>query len=182
MSKSIKKTTPKSSENIARTEPNAYQGCPCIAHNVEAIDLDSVERGVPIEFGTTENEVQATNFSTLGNLWNGRDLTLPVTGIYYTEISFVRNFDATSDDVEMKLFARRPGGNPPVIIGSAWAGETSTKARQTAHYSIATKFEAGTELYLAGSTDGSRHAHIARLSWTTFHLCCNEELAVPNPC
>ncbi len=174
-------TTTKEKTSTKTDEP--YQGCPCIAHNVQLAELDNVEREGRIEFGQTSEDALETNFSTLTHplLWSGSDLLIPQTGIYYTEISFVREFGSTSDDVFVKLFARPPGGSLREI-GYAWAGENSTRARQTAHYSIVTKFEAGTELYLESSSDGGRAAVIRNLSWTTFHLCCNPALEVPLPC
>ena len=170
-------------KKLTKTD-EVYQGCPCIAHNVQLDELDNVQRGIPIEFGLANDDALATNFSTLGNspLWSGRDLTIPMTGIYYTEITFVREFGPTSDDVFVKLFARPPQVGSPVEVGSAWAGETSTRARQTAHYSLVTRFEAGTDLYLAGHSDGGRVVGIRNLSWTTFHLCCNPALGIPKPC
>lgn len=158
-------------------------GCACVVHNAERSELTAVEKGVPIDFGEGSQATAAANFSTFPqpSMWDGTYLTIPATGIYYTEISFVRNYVGTSDDVYLYLVRQNKNG-VETVVGHAWAGESSSAPeRQTGHYSIATRFEAADRLFLRGGSDGNRPAVASRVSWTTFQLCCDPNLPFPAP-
>ncbi len=170
---------------LKKSREEEYKGCPCIAHNVEIVDrrIDNAEDGGSIQWGKATNEVAAKNFSTLQDeSWNGVNLTIPMTGLYYMEIGFVRDVGGTFDDVFMHLnrYSSQTGNH---VIGTALAGEGPvSNDRKTGHYSIVTLLESGDQLFTTTGSDGSKHAHIFRAYWTTFHLCCNPTLKVPCPC
>jgi len=176
------------------------EGCVCIAHSVYAVgEDDETTFRVPIPAAQLkftphpmiENSPGSGSFSTLAPpssplLWNGKDLIIPKSGIYYTEISFVRDIQGSTDDVFLQLW-RDPRNSPPQSqhqLGSAWAGEStgSSNERQTGHFSILTLLEAGDRLFVKAIVDGDRPTRISNTRWNTFSLCCDPSLAVPCPC
>lgn len=176
------------SENGKATiEPNNEDsGCFCFAHNVRRDEQVEVPDKARIDFGQTTDEAGALNYSSFAisnpPLWSGGStLTIPADGIYYSEITFMRDDNLDNDDVYVNL-QRIPVGSGVMNVGGAWAGETKQLDRQTGHFSIVTKFNAGDQLYLDTSSDGSRHHHIKRVEWTTYRLCCDPGVAVPSPC
>jgi len=167
-------------------ETSEAEACYCFAHNVRTEKQTEVPDKARIEFPPTSDEAGALNYSSFAStnpsLWSGNStLTIPSDGIYYTEITFMRNDNQNHDDVHVNL-QRIPAGGSVTRVGDAWAGESSSFDRQLGHFSIVTKFSQGDQLYLDTRSDSGRHHHIARVEWTTYRLCCDPSAAVPKPC
>lgn len=176
--------------------PSTHDGCACIAHSVYAVRKDGSTRQIdipqdPLEFtprANISNLSGARGFSTLlpTGLWNGRDLTIPVTGIYYTEVSFVRDVGEHEDDVYLHIMRQPAPPAPKQSLGFAWAGQSAglgnMSERQTGHFSIVTMLDAGDELSVRAGADTARDSHVANVRWTTFALCCDPSIEVKYPC
>ena len=79
---------------MSTNEPKS-EGCPCVALNAERIAPWGGHRGnLDVSFTQGDNQdVASTNFCTAPSFWNGTTFRIPVAGLYYTSINFVRQYD-----------------------------------------------------------------------------------------
>lgn len=156
------------------------QGCPCVALNAERKDAWGGHRGnIDVSFTQGHNQdIGSTNFCTAPNFWNGTTFRIPISGLYYTSINFVRQFGHEYHD----HFALQLIHNNGPVIGSALALANQHRDAQTGHYNLVTRFDHNDELKLrtwSGKPD--LPAEIRAISWSLFHLCCDSNATLP-PC
>jgi len=176
--------------------PPEPSGCACLVHSVYAISERGSEQTTRIAVPkdtlrfteAISDDPGETAFSTLTDtgLWNGAELVIPVSGIYYMELSFVRDIGGGTDDTYVHLW-RDPAGTtpPPHRLGYAWAGESYGRngvERETGHFSILTRLEELDKLYVSATVDGGGATRISNLRWNTFGLCCDPSIPVVLPC
>ena len=164
---------------MSKPEPTD-QGCPCVALNAERISPWGGHRGnTDIDFGQGHDQNSgSTNFCTAPTFWNGTTFRVPVAGLYYTSINFVRQYDHDFHG----NFAIQLIYNNGSALGSALALANKHEDAQTGHYNLVTKFDHGDELKLRtwnGKPD--EPAEIRAISWSLFHLCCDATAGLP-PC
>jgi hypothetical protein len=158
-------------------------GCPCVALNAERIASWGGHRGgqdISFTQGDSTNP-GATNFCTAPAYWDSTRFIIPVGGIYYTSINFVREYDHPfSGNFAIQLIRNNNTSSP---IGSALAAANKDQDGQTGHYNLVTRFEVNDELKLrTWSGDPEKLAQIRSISWSLFRLCCDPGIAIPDRC
>jgi len=107
-----------------------------------------------------------------GNHWNGSSFTVPQRGVYYFDLSFVRDSyynNGTWDDVYMHFTV---DGWP---VGEAMAGESDSDdpwaKRMTGSYTIALTLGEGQVVTALVSSDGGPQRHLLKYEMTGFMVC-----------
>ena len=104
------------------------------------------------------------NVNVPSGSWSGSTCTVPVAGVYFFCITFVKDSfyeGGTQDDVWVEL---RVNGN---IIGHAWSGEGDGR-RSTGAFNAALPLKVGDRVETWASSDGGYKRHIAEYQFSGF--------------
>lgn len=165
--------------------PKEYQGCPCMcfnAYRTENVDTDQNGR---IRFPKPNKKPGTSNYSTFGSNWNGITFIVPVSGIYFTMVSGIRDGGAVQDDAYIRLNSDVHGVIDFALIGETAVNFTKSKYgelqydRQTGVLHRIAYYDAGERLWLDTDSDSNRHVHLINIKWSLFHICCNPQLEIP---
>jgi hypothetical protein len=109
--------------------------------------------------------------TNVGDAWDKDTFTVPVTGLYYFSVEFVKDsasFGGTKDDVFVYLEINPPGSTPVSRPVFAWSGEGDDN-RGTGAVSTVLQLPAGTPVRTKAYSDGATGSEPVRhLILTTF--------------
>jgi hypothetical protein len=154
--------------NYQREDPTLrsnFQGtAPCPSTGIVAF---SVTGGPHISQGGYTLLGYEGTYTNLGGGWvpGGGSFIAPCTGLYSFTVSFVKDpyYDgATLNDVYVSVM------HNGVSKGYAWAGATTTTARETGTYTVAVFMNAGDYVQTYVSSDGGAKRRIGRFNLTGY--------------
>ncbi len=147
---------------------------PCPADGLVAF---TVQGAAHVSQGGTTLLGYSYTITNTGGGWvpGGGTFIAPCAGLYSFTVTLVKDpykNDGTSNDVY--LYITHNGSNK----GYAWAGQTSTAARETGTYTLATTMDAGDYVQTFAGSDGGEKRNIGKYNFTGFLV---RRTDTPNP-